>query len=127
MAWLTQHQYLKVQSKFSAARLELKHSAVLATFATRVRTKYHSVLCSQNLPTLSPFFRAELRDHPWVLIAVLMQLQRLTVLPEFLAAKLELKYYAVLIASTTMQRMRPRPVLRFQSLRVLSPPLQIQL
>ena len=54
-----------------------------STFATRLRTKHHSVLRSQNLPALSPLFGAELRDHPWALIAVFMQLQRLRVLPEF--------------------------------------------
>jgi len=39
----------------------------------------------------------------------------------------ELKHYAVLIASAVMQRTRHRLVLRFHSLWVLSPPLQIEL
>ena len=42
----------------------------------RQRAKHHSML-----QALSSFFAAELKDRPWVLIAVLMQLQRLRVLP----------------------------------------------
>ena len=46
---------------------------------------------------------------------------------EFSAAKLELKHYAVLIASAVMQRTKHYLVLRFQSPLVPSPPLQIEL
>jgi len=77
--------------------------------------------------SISPLFEAKLRDHPWVLIAVLMQFQRLRVLPELSAAKLELKHYPVPIASAVTQRTRHRPVLRFQGLRMLSLPLQMDL
>ena len=52
----------------------------------------------------------ELRDYPWVLIAVLMQLQRLRVLPKFLAAKLELKHYLVSITSMVMRGTMHQPV-----------------
>ena len=45
------------------------------------------------------------------------ELQRLRVLPKFLAAKLELKHYLVPITSTVMRRTRHHPVFRFQSLR----------
>ena len=69
-------------TEFPAARLELKHLAVLTTFTTRWRTKRHSVLRSPVPQALSSLFTAELRDRPWVLIAVLMQLQRLRVLPK---------------------------------------------
>ena len=112
-----------MRAKFSAPRLELKHSAVLITFATRLRTKHHNVLRSSNPQALSPLFEAKLRDHPWVLIAVLMQLQCLRVLPKFSAAKLELKHYLVPIASVVMKRTRHHPVLRFQGLWMLSPSL----
>ena len=44
MAWLTQRQYLRVLTKFSAARLELKHSAVLNAFVVRQSPGHHSVL-----------------------------------------------------------------------------------
>jgi len=115
MAWLTQCQYPRVRAKFSAPRLELKHSAVIITFEI-----------SPNPQALSPLFEAKLRDHPWVLIEVLMQLQHLRVLPELSTAKLKLKHYPVPIASAVMQRTRHRPVLRFQGLRMLSPPLQME-
>ena len=85
--------------------------------------KAPQVLRSPNPQALSPLFEVKLRDHPWVLIAVLMQLQRLRVLPELSAAELELKHYPMPIASVAMKRTRHRPVLRFQGLRMLSPPL----
>jgi len=65
--------------------------------------KHHSVLRSPVPQSLSSPFAAELRDYPWVLIAVLMQLQHLRAFPKFLAAKLELKYYLVLITSAVMK------------------------
>ena len=58
-----------------------------------------------------------------MLIAVLMQFQGLRVLPELSAEKLELKHYPVPIASVAMKRTGHHPVLRFQGLRMLSPPL----
>ena len=72
-------------------------------------------------------FQSEVKGHPWVLIAVLIQLQCPRVLPEFSAAKLELKHYAVLTAFAVMQRTRSHSVLCFQSPLVLSLPLQKEL
>ena len=106
-----------------AVRLKLKHLAVLTTFATRWRIKHHSMLRSPTPQALSSLFAAELRDRPWVLIAVLMQLQRLRVLPKFLATKLELKHYLVPITSVVIRGTRHHPVFRFQSLRIPSLPL----
>jgi len=108
-------QYLRVRTECPTVRLKLKHLAVLTTFATRWRAKHHSVLRSPTPKALSSLFAAELRDRPWVLIAVLMQLRRLRVLPKFLAAKLE--HCLVPITSAVMRRTRHHPVFRFQSLR----------
>ena len=53
----------QVRAEFSAVRLELKHLAVLITFAARKRTKQHSVLRPPVPQTLSSLFAAELRDR----------------------------------------------------------------
>jgi len=103
-------------AEFPAARLELKHRAVLTTFAARWRTKHNSVLRFPVPQALSSPFVAELRNYPLVLIAVLMQLQRLRLLPKFLAAKLELKHYLVPITSVVMRGTMHQPVFHFQSL-----------
>ena len=42
-------QYLRIRAEFPAARLKLKHLAMLTTFATRWQTKHHGVLRSQLL------------------------------------------------------------------------------
>ena len=55
----TQHQYPRVRVKFPAAKLKLKHLAVLTTFARRQRAKHRSML-----QALSLLFAAELRDRP---------------------------------------------------------------
>ena len=99
--------------EFLAARLVLKHLAVLITIAAKKRTKHHSVLRSLVPQGLSSPFTSELRDYPWELIAVLMQLQRLRVLPKFLAAKQELKHYLVPITSVVMRGTMHQPVFHF--------------
>ena len=83
----------------------------------KVANKASSVLCFRTPQALSSLFTAELRDRPWVLITVFMQLQRLKVLPKFLATKLKLKHYPVPITSAVMRRTRHHLVFRFQILR----------
>jgi len=85
--------------KLPAAKLKLKHLAVLTTFTRRQQAKHRTML-----QALSSLFVAELRDCPWALIAVLIQLQHLRVLPKFLVVKLELEHYLVPITSVVMRK-----------------------
>ena len=102
-----QLQHPRTFPKFLAAKLELKHYLVLTTFAARKRTKNHSVLLSPVHQELSSLFAAELRDRPYVLIAVLMQLQHPRTFPKFLPEKLELKHYLMLTTFAARKRTTP--------------------
>ena len=115
----------KVLAKFSASRLRTKHQIMTMTLLS----KSSSAKSTLQSKVKGSFLGADSGAvyHSWVLIAVLIQLQRLRVPPEFSAAKLGLQHYAVLIASAVMRRTKHHPELRFQSPLVLSPLLQLAL